>query len=71
MATALVRRGDRAAIEQRAQYRPELLDLLQTIDREPGESTRGTDEDTEPAAATRLSRDSVHRRMQGWPPATA
>ncbi|MEU0109515.1 HK97 family phage prohead protease [Streptomyces sp. NPDC006251] len=64
VATALVHRGDSAAIEQRAQYRPELLDLLQTIDREPGESTRGTDRDTEPAAATRLSRTSVDRRMQ-------
>jgi HK97 family phage prohead protease len=64
VAAALVRRGDRAAIEQRAQYRPELLDLLQTIDREPGESTRGTDDDAEPAAATRLSRTSVDRRMQ-------
>ncbi|MFF3857534.1 HK97 family phage prohead protease, partial [Micromonospora sp. NPDC002575] len=64
VATALRHRGDSAAIEQRAQYRPELLGLLQTIDREPGESTRGTDEDTEPAAATRLSRTSVNRRMQ-------
>ncbi|MFE9923277.1 HK97 family phage prohead protease [Streptomyces sp. NPDC005774] len=64
VATALVRRGDSAAIEQRAQYRPELLELLQTIDREPGESTRGTDTDTEPADATRLSRTSVDRRMQ-------
>jgi hypothetical protein len=64
VAAALVRRGDKAAIEQRAQYRPELLDLLQTIDREPGESTRGTDDDPEPADATHLSRDSVHRRMR-------
>lgn len=64
VAAALVRRGDKAAIEQRAQYRPELLELLQAIDREPGESTRGTDPDTEPAAATRLSRTSVDRRMQ-------
>lgn len=64
VAAALVHRGDRAAIEQRAQYRPELLDLLQTIDREPGESTRGTDDHAEPAAATRLSRTSVDRRMQ-------
>ncbi|MFJ9895247.1 HK97 family phage prohead protease [Streptomyces sp. NPDC091280] len=64
VATALVRRGDKTAIEKRAQYRPELLDLLTAIDREPGESTRGADTDTEPAAATRLSRDSVDRRMQ-------
>lgn len=64
VATALVRRGDSAAIEQRAQYRPELLELLQAIGREPGESTRGADTDTEPAAATRLSRTSVDRRMQ-------
>lgn len=64
VAAALVHRGDQAAIEQRAQYRPELLDLLRTIDREPGESTRGADTDTEPADATRLSRTSVDRRMQ-------
>lgn len=64
VAAALVRRGDSAAIEQRAQYRPELLELLQTIDREPGESTRGTDTDAEPADATRLARSSVDRRMR-------
>ncbi|MET8826531.1 HK97 family phage prohead protease [Streptomyces sp. NPDC004610] len=64
VAAALVRRGDRAAIEQRGQYRPELLDLLGTIDREPGESTRGTGTDGEPAGATRLSRTSADLRMQ-------
>lgn len=61
---ALVRRGDRAAIEHRAQWRPELLDLLQVIDREPGESTRGTDATAEPAPSTRLSRVAVDRRMR-------
>lgn len=64
VAAALVHRGDSAAIEQRAQYRPELLDLLKTIDREPGESTRGTGTDDEPADATRLSRTSAALRMQ-------
>lgn len=66
VAAALAHRGDLDAIEKRAQYRPELLDLL-TIDREPGESTRGTESTEaipEPAEATRRERDSVDRRMR-------
>ncbi|MFD9306130.1 HK97 family phage prohead protease [Streptomyces sp. NPDC060048] len=63
VAAALAHRGDMDAIEKRAQYRPELLDLL-TINREPGESTRGTEATPEPAAATRRDRDSVDRRMR-------
>lgn len=63
VAAALAHRGDMDAIEKRAQYRPELLDLL-TIDREPGESTRGTEATPEPAEATRRERDSVDLRMR-------
>lgn len=63
VAAALAHRGDMDAIEKRAQYRPELLDLL-TIDREPGESTRGTEAAPEPAEATRRERDSVDRKMR-------
>ncbi|WP_328739880.1 HK97 family phage prohead protease [Streptomyces erythrochromogenes] len=62
VAAALAHRGDQDAIEKRAQYRPELLDLLKY--REPGESTRGTEPPAEPAAATRRDRDSVDRRMR-------
>ncbi|WP_240687343.1 HK97 family phage prohead protease [Amycolatopsis suaedae] len=54
VATALVHRGDVRAIERRAAYKPELLDLLKVVDREPGESTRGT-VGTEPGESTRLS----------------
>lgn len=54
IATALAHRGDEAAIERRAKYRPELLDLLRARDREPGKSTRA-DADTEPAVSTRLT----------------
>jgi HK97 family phage prohead protease len=63
VAAALAHRGDMDAIEKRAQFRPELLDLL-TIDREPGESTRGTEAVPEPADATRRKRDSVDLRMR-------
>lgn len=63
VAAALAHRGDMDAIEKRAQYRPELLDLL-TIDREPGESTRGAEAAPEPAEATRRERDSVDRKMR-------
>lgn len=41
VARALDHRGDLAALEARAAFRPELLDLVH-IDREPGESTRTT-----------------------------
>jgi HK97 family phage prohead protease len=65
VAAGLAARGDRAAIEARAAYRPELLDLLQVIDREPGESTRGTDALAEPAVSTRLKREQIDLRMRG------
>ncbi|MEV4974442.1 HK97 family phage prohead protease [Streptomyces scopuliridis] len=74
VASALAHRGDLGAIERRAQYRPELIDMLttdRTTDREPGESTRETStKDTEttpvePAAATRLSHASVDLAMNG------
>ncbi|MFJ6561865.1 HK97 family phage prohead protease [Streptomyces sp. NPDC091412] len=51
VARALDRRGDLAAVEARAKFRPELLDLVH-IDREPGESTRGTGKPAEPAVST-------------------
>ncbi|MFJ2568173.1 HK97 family phage prohead protease [Streptomyces sp. NPDC087568] len=51
VARALDRRGDLAAVEARAKYRPELLDLVH-IDREPGESTRGVQKSAEPAVST-------------------
>lgn len=44
---ALAARGDDAAFDRRAQYRPELLSFR----REPGESTRGTDA-TQPGETT-------------------
>ncbi|MFF7200514.1 HK97 family phage prohead protease [Streptomyces sp. NPDC008141] len=44
---ALAARGDDAAFDRRAQYRPELLNFR----REPGESTRGTDA-TQPGETT-------------------
>jgi HK97 family phage prohead protease len=62
VASALVRRGDHDAVERRARLRPELSDLLQIIDREPGESTRETA--PEPAVSTR-TRDVVDLRMRG------
>lgn len=51
VARALDHRGDLAAVEARAHYRPELLDLVH-IDREPGESTRGVRKPAEPAVST-------------------
>lgn len=50
VARALDHRGDLAALEARAHFRPELLDLVH-IDREPGGSTRET-EPAEPAVST-------------------
>ena len=50
VARALDHRGDLAALEARAHFRPELLDLVH-IDREPGESTRET-VPAEPAVST-------------------
>ncbi|WP_327710033.1 HK97 family phage prohead protease [Streptomyces sp. NBC_00464] len=70
VATALAYRGDLAAIERRARYRPELLDMLTTDDREPGESTRESttedtaDEATEPADATRDEHAARDLRMR-------
>lgn len=51
VARALDHRGDLAAVEARATFRPELLDLVH-IEREPGESTRVTQEPAEPAVST-------------------
>lgn len=65
VATALARRGDVAAVERRAAYKPELLDLLQIVDREPAETTRATDVEAEPAVSTRLRRDAIDLRMRG------
>lgn len=65
VAAALAHRGDVGAVERRAQYRPELLNLLQVIDREPGGSTRGTDAEPEPAVSTRLKHDAIDLRMRG------
>jgi HK97 family phage prohead protease len=64
VATALVHRGDPAAVERRAAYRPELRDILQVIEREPGEPTRA-DAPTEPAAATPRHVDQVDLAMRG------
>lgn len=65
VARALVRRGDMAAIEKRAAFRPELRDLLQVVKREPGESTR-VDETTEPEHTTRRHLDAVDLAMRGY-----
>jgi HK97 family phage prohead protease len=64
VASALLQRGDAAAIERRAAYRPELRDLLDAIDREPREGTRG-DEDVEPREGTRRHVDQVGLAMRG------
>lgn len=55
VATALVHRGDVAAIERRAAQRPELLELLKVLDREPG--TPGT---------PGRSFDAIDRAMRGY-----
>lgn len=62
VARALDRRGDLAAVEARARFRPELLDLVH-IDREPGESTRGTQTPAEPAVSTQPSGLPISMRM--------
>lgn len=49
VAAGLTARGDLAAVEARAQFRPELLDML-TVDREPAAATR--DQTPEPAVST-------------------
>jgi HK97 family phage prohead protease len=60
---ALAYRRDRAAIAKRVPFLPAMSKLLADLDREPGESTRG-DEETEPAASTRLSVASIARRRK-------
>jgi HK97 family phage prohead protease len=61
---ALAYRNNRTAIEKRVPYMPAMSKLLADLtDREPGETTRG-DENTEPAASTRLSVASIARRKK-------
>ncbi|MEU1302794.1 HK97 family phage prohead protease [Streptomyces shenzhenensis] len=62
VARALDRRGEYAAVEARARYRPELLDLVH-IDREPGESTRGAQTSAEPAVSTQPTGLPLSMRM--------
>ncbi|MFE1550581.1 HK97 family phage prohead protease [Streptomyces sp. NPDC058718] len=61
VARALDHRGDLAAVEARARFRPELLDLVH-IDREPGESTRGV-QPAEPAVSTQPPGLPISMRM--------
>lgn len=73
VATALIRRGDYDAIERRAAYKPELLELCRSV-RAPGETTRdgqpnddGTTDDsqeTAPGETTRSTGPSVNDRMR-------
>ncbi|MFB7219345.1 HK97 family phage prohead protease [Streptomyces sp. NPDC056227] len=63
VAGALSNRGDLAAVEARAAYRPELLDLVH-IDREPGESTRGAQKPAEPAVSTQPPGLPIDVRMR-------
>lgn len=63
VARALDHRGDLAAVEARAVYRPELRDLVH-IEREPGESTRVTQEPAEPAVSTQPPLLHVDLRMK-------
>jgi HK97 family phage prohead protease len=51
VARALDHRGDMAAVEARAVFRPELLDMVH-LEREPGESTRAPQNPAEPAVST-------------------
>lgn len=51
VARALDHRGDLAALEARAAFRPELMDLVH-IDREPGGSTREEQKPAEPDVST-------------------
>lgn len=62
VARALDHRGDLAALEARAAFRPELLDLVH-IDREPGGSTRET-EPAEPAVSTQPKGIPLDVRMR-------
>lgn len=61
VARALDHRGDLAAVEARARFRPELLDLVH-IDREPGVPTRGA-QPAEPAVSTQPSGLPISMRM--------
>ncbi|MFE0875357.1 HK97 family phage prohead protease [Streptomyces smyrnaeus] len=63
VARALDHRGDRAAIEARAQARPELLDLTH-VGPEPGESTRETGKPAEPAVSTQPKGLPIDVRMR-------
>ncbi|PAK25794.1 hypothetical protein CJD44_14280 [Streptomyces sp. alain-838] len=62
VARALDHRGEYAAVEARAKFRPELLDLVH-IDREPGESTRATQDPAEPAVSTQPTGLPLSMRM--------
>ncbi|MFD5220313.1 HK97 family phage prohead protease [Streptomyces tendae] len=62
VARALDHRGEYAAVEARAKFRPELLDMVH-IDREPGESTRGTQTPAEPAVSTQPTGLPLSMRM--------
>ncbi|MFE9296589.1 HK97 family phage prohead protease [Streptomyces niveus] len=63
VARALDHRGDLAAVEARAEFRPELLDMVH-ISREPGESTRVAQEPAEPAVSTQPRSLDVDLRMR-------
>ncbi|MFF2773355.1 HK97 family phage prohead protease [Streptomyces sp. NPDC058052] len=62
VARALDHRGDPAAVEARARFRPELLDLVH-IDREPGEPTRAQADPAEPAVSTQRPGLPISMRM--------
>ncbi|MFF1961000.1 HK97 family phage prohead protease [Streptomyces sp. NPDC058220] len=62
VARALDHRGDLAAVEARAVYRPELLDMVH-IEREPGESTRARQKPAEPDVSTQRSPLHIDMRM--------
>lgn len=59
VATALVRRGDAAAIERRCKLRPDLRELLKVLDRESGGASRSDGPGT-----PRRSFDSIDRAMR-------
>lgn len=57
--SALIQRGDVEAIKARAEHRPDLIDLIENINREPARSTRGT----EPTDVTRERMDRSMRAL--------
>jgi HK97 family phage prohead protease len=63
VARALDHRGEYAAVEARAKFRPELLDLVH-FDREPGESTRAVQVPAEPAVSTQPTGLPIDLRMR-------